>query len=223
MFAGMEMAEALREYLDFGVVLLVFGFGLTALGILAFQAFCIIWAPFAALICGLAARKRGLNVLQCMFIGAIYSALLFVPWMYIIRRIRNEQETAGAFAFDYDILFIMWGIWAFTTVAFVTFMMFWVAGVDLPPAEWSWTYLSREYLVWLMNGSVPVIGAFVLISSRIGVGKKRAAEEEICDVPDDECRKGVNIMPFAYFSANIIAVPITFLISVYVVIPIIWR
>jgi len=217
------MAEVVREYIDFGVVLLVFGLGLIALAILAFQAFCIVWSPFAAVMCGRVARKRRLNILRYSIIGAIYSVLLFVPWMYIMQRMRHEHNTTEEFTFDYNLLYVMWGFWIFDIAAGVIFMMFWVAGADPIPAGWSWNYLSREYLVWLMQGAIPLTGALLWIISRKGTAGRLAAEsEETRNVGDDELANLLDIRPFAYFSANIIAVPVTFLISVFWVIPLIW-
>ena len=219
------MAQAAREYIDFGIVLFVFGFGLVALATITFQAFCIIWSPVAAVICGLTAHKRGLNVLRYAIFGAVCSMLLFVPWLYVLRRMRNEQKETKMLSFNYDALYIMWGVWILSNLSVVIFYMFWLAGVDISPSEWSWTYFLHEYLFWLINGVIPVIGALALIKSRNNAAEMGVVDgdsKDICNTAHSKLPEFVHIMPFAYFSANIVAVPVVFLVSVYLVMPIIW-
>ena len=43
----------------------------------------MIWAPFGALACALIAWRRGLNPYRYAVAGAAYSALFFLPWVYL--------------------------------------------------------------------------------------------------------------------------------------------
>ena len=64
------------------------------------------WTPFAAWICARSARKKGLDVRRHAVAGAMCSALMFLPWVYLILRMncRNVPDTLvrlfyiGAFA-----------------------------------------------------------------------------------------------------------------------------
>ena len=83
--------NALRELFDelffFSAIYLI----PFTLFVLLFQIACIIWSPFAALICGVIARKTGLSVWKYALAGAICSTLLFVPWVFLIQRMRNRK------------------------------------------------------------------------------------------------------------------------------------
>ena len=59
---------------------------------------CVAWTPFAALICARIAQRRGLNVKRPAVHGAIYSALLFLPWRHLTRQMRGEPINRGNIA-----------------------------------------------------------------------------------------------------------------------------
>ena len=51
----------------------------------AITTLCLAWTPFAALICARIARRRCLNINRPAVHGALYSALLFLPWRHLTR------------------------------------------------------------------------------------------------------------------------------------------
>ena len=57
----------------------------------ALQVLGLPWAPFAAWICARSARKKGLDVRRHAVAGALYSALLFWPWVYFILRMNGRS------------------------------------------------------------------------------------------------------------------------------------
>ena len=59
----------------------------------AITTLCLAWAPFAALICARLARQRCLNTNRPALHGAIYAALLFLPWRHLIRQMRGDPIT----------------------------------------------------------------------------------------------------------------------------------
>ncbi len=50
-----------------------------------------IWMPFASLICARSARKKGLSVWRYALAGALYSLLLFWPWVYLLARMNDKR------------------------------------------------------------------------------------------------------------------------------------
>lgn len=54
---------------------------------------CVAWMPFAAIKCAHIARRKGLNINRPAVHGAIYSAILFLPWRHLTRQMRGEPIT----------------------------------------------------------------------------------------------------------------------------------
>lgn len=64
------------------------------------MALCAAWAPFAALICGLTARRMGLSAWRWAAAGALHSVLFFRPWLLLMRRMRGKPVDRGNVRFD---------------------------------------------------------------------------------------------------------------------------
>ena len=65
---------------------------LIAEGILRLLAWIgLAWMPFAAVVTGLVARKKGISPLPYAIGGSMLSTLLFVPWVYLIIRLLNRS------------------------------------------------------------------------------------------------------------------------------------
>ena len=76
--------------------------------------FGLVWAPFAGLVCARAARARGLNPWRYAIVGAVYSALFFLPWIYLLSKIRAKPLRGHTIATGY--LFV-YGLWLFGPIA----------------------------------------------------------------------------------------------------------
>ena len=169
-----------------------------------FQSFCLVWAPFAALVCGLIARKQGMNAMRYAATGAVYSALLFVPWLWLTRSMRSGRTlTEVSSTSSYKLLYIAWMLWIVAHFALILGMLAY-DDIRFPPDEWSWEYLSRSYLFGILNGLITIAGISAWIKSHRDTTFRRNDDERV-----DESLSGfVQLKPFAYFSANIIAFPI---------------
>ena len=80
---------------------------------------CIAWAPFAALICARIARRKGLNPNRYAIHGAIYSALLFLPWRHLTRQMRGEPITRANINSAYFFAYLLAGLVVASNIAFV--------------------------------------------------------------------------------------------------------
>ena len=67
-----------------------------------------LWAPFGALICARIASKRGLNVLRYAGAGALYSLLLFWPWVYLALRMNDKRMHRGLIVLFYVVVYFTW-------------------------------------------------------------------------------------------------------------------
>ena len=93
-------------------ITLFFGF-IIAIGVslwipILLQFLGLPWAPFAAWICARSARKKGLNVRRHAVAGALYSALLFWPWVYLILRMNGRNVPAILIRLFYISVFTAW-------------------------------------------------------------------------------------------------------------------
>ena len=74
----------------------------------ALQIFGLPWAPIASFICARIARRRGLDVRAYAIAGAVYSILLFWPWVYLVTRMTDRTIPP---AFVRMFYFFVFGIW----------------------------------------------------------------------------------------------------------------
>ena len=61
----------------------------------------MVWAPFGALICALIAWRRGLSPVA----GAVYSALFFLPWVYLAARMLGRAVPKPLAVLPYVVLY----------------------------------------------------------------------------------------------------------------------
>ena len=92
-----------------GILLAMFaGLILMLVGIYLAMPLGPLWAPFAALICYLTARAKGLSPGRYAAIGALYSALFFLPWVYLIARMYNKTIPNALVWTGYVVLYAIW-------------------------------------------------------------------------------------------------------------------
>ena len=82
-------------------------------------ALCLAWTPFAALICARIARRRGLSAKRPAVHGAIYSAILFLPWRHLIRQMRGEPITRASVNGAYTFVYVYAGLVLASHIAFI--------------------------------------------------------------------------------------------------------
>ena len=68
----------------------------------------IVWSPVGALLCGIAARKRGLSTARYAIAGAFYSALFILPWIYFTLRLLNRKAPNDLVYLGYIIIYAAW-------------------------------------------------------------------------------------------------------------------
>ena len=73
----------------------------------------LLGAPFAALICAIIARARGLGQ-SYAGTGAWYSMLFILPWFYLVLRMLGVQVSKGVTQLGYAILY---GVWLYGAIA----------------------------------------------------------------------------------------------------------
>ena len=79
----------------------------------------ILFAPVAAIISAGQARSRKLNTLYYGLIGALYSAFLLLPWIYLVCRLAGRRVPVILIMTGYFIVFVVWSLSVFFTYGFL--------------------------------------------------------------------------------------------------------
>ena len=130
--------------LDFGtqMLLVLFAVGFSMLFFIPLSMpLGILWSPFGALICALIARRRALPVKYYAGMGAWHSALLLLPWIYLVLRMTGRTVSRGWISFGYFILYAVWFIGSVCVMAIFVIGIF----VDRPDSLILWAFM-----MWLI-------------------------------------------------------------------------
>lgn len=112
----------------------------------------LLWAPFAALICGRVARSRGYDGRKYAVAGAVYSTLFFWPWVYLVARLYNRTIPASIVRGTYYMLLgVIWPTISlgFIPLAFALPHPFWIVCILLLTASGvMWIISMRKLAGW---------------------------------------------------------------------------
>ena len=157
------------------------------------QAFCVIWAPFAGYVCFRLARGKGLKATDHAVFGVVYALLLFAPWLYLTRRMRNEGFSKGNYVAAY---ILVYAFWLSIMICHCIYAIFATADSNL----WYYSLFNVKLAMYLL---VPIsIGAFLSIKSLKELLVRRAR---------GELYQRLYLVPFAGASATFAIVVFTWL------------
>ena len=109
------------------------------------------WAPFAALICGLSARRKGLDVRRHALAGALYSALLFWPWVYFILRMNGRNAPSALVRLFYISVFGLWMVGGVIMTLFLVVVLTTAIEMHHTPTTAQSLLASMMYAIPLLN------------------------------------------------------------------------
>lgn len=153
--------------------------------------FGLVWAPFGALICRRIARSRGFNPRRYAIAGAVYPVLFFLPWVYLVMRMRGRSVSVVVVR---NIYILLYGAWLVLPIwSLYKFMSVYLRAEDLEEALTVGLALISSILMF--------VGSLVMIA----VVRKKA-KYKIVDAPggsDESIRDDVlphiaYILPFLY-------------------------
>ena len=105
------------------LLLQLFGYWAIVLVVYFFVVFwiplSILWAPFAGLISACQARAKGRNVRYYWLMGMLYSATLFLPWVYLTVRLREKRMPPAIALVGYIVVYVAWGLTLLMTNTFL--------------------------------------------------------------------------------------------------------
>ncbi len=152
--------------------------------------FGVLFAPFAALICYIRARSMGLSPVHYTRVGALYSILLFFPWIYLILRMHNKTVPNFLIGIGYFVLYTMW-FFASIVVFVVIAIFFGIVALGFF-TEGEGTYIHILMFCAVLITLCVDVGAWILSMVRLDrFHRNHIPSEEI--LPDR-----AYIMPFAY-------------------------
>ena len=109
------------------------------------------WAPFAAWICGRSARKKGLDVRRHALAGALYSALLFWPWVYFILRMNGRNAPSALVRLFYISVFGLWMVGGVIMTLFLAVVLTTEIELNYAPSSTQSLLASMMYAAPLLN------------------------------------------------------------------------
>lgn len=68
----------------------------------------LVWAPFAASICALIAKRNKLSASRYAITGAAYSILFFIPWVYLLTKLLKRPLPVSMIRLGYFFLYTLW-------------------------------------------------------------------------------------------------------------------
>ena len=197
---------------DDAVFFLMVMFALIASVGILFQVFCLVWAPFGTIACALGAYSAKRSIWRYAIAGALASIFLFVPWVHLMKDLRNKRISGTEIGDSLKVVYAFWLLWIVTHLVITLFYMFLLEDISLAPEEWSWSYFRSEYLFWSINGLILTLAIMGWTISRKVVFDNLVSEhkkaEDVRLISFPKRTKIMYILPFAATSANIIAIPV---------------
>lgn len=180
--------------------------------VLLFQVACVIWSPFAGLMCAIIARRLGLSVWRHALAGAICSVLLLGPWIFLIQRMRNRRVSYDHFV--NPIYFALYTTWITVICGNIVINMTLMGMAKLLP---TWlgggaSYESEDILAFwrLLDIMIipTVIGMPILIPCLVDfIRRFRAVGKGITNTPAGTLLQPSYLVPFAGTCATISSIP----------------
>ena len=163
--------------------------------------FGLVWAPFGALICRRIARSRGFNPRRYAIAGAVYPVLFFLPWVYLVRRMRGQSVSVVVVR---NIYFLLYGAWLVLPIwSLYEFMSVSLRGEDFGGALTTGLGLISCILVFV--GSLVMIVVVRKRAKYRTVDRPGGSDESI---QDDVLPHIAYILPFAYLMLWLAALPL---------------
>ena len=163
--------------------------------------FGLVWAPFGALICRRIARSRGFDPRRYAIAGAVYPVLFFLPWVYLVRRMRGRSVSVVVVR---NIYILLYGAWLVLPIwSLYEFMSVSLRGEDFGGALITGFGLISCILVFV--GSLVMIVVVRKRAKYRTVDRPGGSDESI---QDDVLPHIAYILPFAYLMLWLAALPL---------------
>ncbi len=157
------------------IFILVFSFGLTYLTIPG-----LVWSPFAALICALIARSKGLNIRRYALSGAIHSSGFLLPWIYLMLRMYSISVPRGIVKSVYILLYTAWLIGPILYSAIYSLIVYEISSTPRVFTK-SHDELIVEYVIIFISAASAAIHLYMWINSLRRLTHPQTVQEQSSD------------------------------------------
>ena len=178
--------------------------------------FGLVWAPFGALICRRIARSRGFDPRRYTIAGAVYPVLFFLPWVYLVMRMRGRSVPIVVVRSIYVLLYGTWlvlSIWPLHIwrQVFLSAESLSLALPDRHPLDPSTREALTVVPVMLILSILIFVGSLVMIAVVMGKQKYKTLDrpgEADESIQGDVLPHIAYILPFAFLMFCLVVPPL---------------
>ena len=163
--------------------------------------FGLLWAPIGSFICNRIAHKRGLDADRYTSTGLGYSALFFLPWIYLVARMLDKRIPDVIIYLVYAFFYLSW----FAMIGAYIYYGFTEGELDSIGSRRGFGGVLLIVIVWL---AVIAIQAFTwFYSLQLLLRHHRWCRRILGRAPRNILPGGIYIYPFALFLMWIMVFP----------------
>ncbi len=118
------------------------------------------------MICSIFAYNRKFSVWQFAFAGTVYSAFLFVPLIYLLRQMIDNDYESGIVSFNYKSLYDFWPLYILSYAVPMGFYIFLVSRIGNNGSYSFFDIAFNPYVIWFA-GSIIISVLVWKLSRRI--------------------------------------------------------
>ena len=170
--------------------------------VVAFQILCVGFAPVAGLIFALNTQNKGIGVGRRALVGATYSALLLLPWVYLLRQARGGRIRFQSIKLTYRRMYALW--------------LCFIVSSPGPILALGFMNVTGRMPIWFPILASIVTNAVVWKISTGHLSRMPYSEDEKEEIGNSQ-RKVIPehryVAPFAHFSAAIVSTPFIWLVA----------
>ena len=152
----------------------------------------VAWAPFAAIVSAVLARRRKLRKRYSWAVGALYSALLILPWIYMVTKISGKSIPGFIGRATYFLLYEV--VWLFGLIPWILILMH---------SYRIYTYDRLQLIMWMIGLSALLVVNVFTWGFSLWRFLRRHREDVATGSPPDR----VYVIPFA-LAAMWIVIPL---------------
>lgn len=204
----MELFEAVYSILiglPIYIALFIFAFIGTLYFILitVFQISCLVYAPVAGIIFAMRVDSHRIGRRRCLLVGATYSALLLLPWIYLLRSTINPRFPFHSITSTYRWIYVLW----LGTIASSPAPIIAVGFLNASGRTPSWALILAPILV-----AVTIWRISTRHLSRVSFDESEQMQDKTNNSQLEVIPDHKYILPFASISATIVCIPLTWIL-----------
>ncbi len=149
-----------------------------------------LWAPFAALACAIRAPSIGRSRGRYAAIGAVYTTLFLLPWIYLIARMYGMKLPEALLWTGYIVLYVVW----FCSIVLNLIVAF----ASHPGKEHLWDFTNVDVIISMMVFTILCVNATTWVVSMVRLYSGHQRSELHPNSEDSILPNRAYILPFLF-------------------------